>query len=94
MITLGFIGVVAAMTLPTLIQTNKNKEVETKLQKIYSVMNQAILMSELDNGPKEYWSQSCGEGDSDIDCETYYDKYILKYLNNVSKKNIYGRQRI
>lgn len=43
-------------------------------------------MSELDNGPKEYWSQSCGEGDSDIDCETYYDKYILKYLNNVSKK--------
>lgn len=57
-------------------------------------MNQAILMSELDNGPKEYWSQSCGEGDSDIDCETYYDKYILKYLNNVSKKNIYGRQRI
>ena len=86
LITLGIIGVVAAMTLPTLIQTNKNKEVETKLQKIYSVMNQAILMSELDNGPKEYWSQSCGEGDSDIDCETYYDKYILKYLNNVSKK--------
>ena len=54
LITLGIIGIVAAMTLPTLIQSNKNKEVEAKLKKIYSVMNQAILLSEKDNGPKEY----------------------------------------
>ena len=45
LITLGIIGVVAAMTLPTLIQNNKNKEVEARLKKVYSVMNQAILMS-------------------------------------------------
>lgn len=52
LITLGIIGVVASMTLPALIQTNKNAEVESKLKKVYSVMNQAILRSEIDNGPK------------------------------------------
>lgn len=61
LITLGIIGVVAALTLPTLIQTNKNKEVETKLQKIYSVMKQAILMSELDNGPRDTGIQNVKE---------------------------------
>ena len=45
LITLGIIGVVASMTLPVLIQNNKNKEVESRLKKVYSVMNQAILMS-------------------------------------------------
>ena len=38
LITLGIIGIVAALTLPVLIQVNKNKEVETKLKKIYSVL--------------------------------------------------------
>lgn len=33
LITLGIIGVVASMTLPALIQTNKNAEVESKLKK-------------------------------------------------------------
>lgn len=72
LITLGIIGVVAALTLPTLIQANKNAEVEAKLKKVYSVMNQAILMSETVNGPKEYWTfETSGE---------FMDKYILPYL--------------
>lgn len=80
------------MTLPSLIQTNKNKEVETKLQKIYSVMNQAIVRSELDNGPKEYWPQSCTEQT----CEAYYRKYILPYLADVKNVaiNSYGGYNI
>lgn len=87
LITLGIIGVVAAMTLPALVQKKTNSEVEAKLKKIYSAMNQAILLSEIDNGPKEYWSHSCGE-DTDIDCETYYNKYFLKYLKTYHIKNL------
>ena len=79
LITLGIIGIVAAMTLPTLIQSNKNKEVEAKLKKIYSVMNQAILLSEKDNGPKEYWPQSC----KDDTCEDFYKTYFLPYLSSI-----------
>ncbi len=77
LITLGIIGVVASMTLPALIQNNKNKEVETKLKKVYSVMNQAILMSEIDNGPKEYW---------DFFDANFFDTYFAPYLKEVRVK--------
>ncbi len=84
LITLGLIGVVAAITLPALIQNNKNKEVEARLKKIYSIMNQAILMSEKDNGPKEYWS-FCDFGEdtnteNTSSCRQHFDKYILPYI--------------
>ena len=81
LITLGIIGVVAALTLPTLIQTNKNKEIETKLKKIYSIMNQAILMAETTNGPKEYWTWNSAKN-----C---LEKYILPYMTSNYKIETY-----
>ena len=48
LITLGIIGIVAAMTMPALIQKNNNKVVETRLKKFYSAINQAVLMAEKD----------------------------------------------
>ena len=53
LITLGIIGVVAAMTLPVLIQNNINRTVETRLAKFYSVFNQALKMAEVEYGDKE-----------------------------------------
>ena len=58
LITLGVIGVVAAVTLPVLVQKYNNHIVETRLKKVYTVMNQAILMSEAKNGSREYWNFS------------------------------------
>lgn len=55
LITLGIIGVVAALTLPTLIQSHRKQIVETSLAKFSSEMNQAILMSVKDNGDYMYW---------------------------------------
>ena len=55
LITLGIIGIVAAMTLPALLVKTKTSEYSARLKKFYSTMNQAIKMSELDNGPCEYW---------------------------------------
>lgn len=84
LVTLGIIGVVAALTLPSLIQKRTNIEVEGKLKKIYSVMNQAILMSEQNNGPKEDW-ETCNFGEKNdeslsSECRVHFDKYILPYL--------------
>lgn len=42
LITLGIIGVVASMTIPTLIQKQQKKQTAVKLQKFYSVMNSAL----------------------------------------------------
>ena len=79
--TISIIGIVAALTLPALIQKRTNVEVESKLKKIYSVMNQAILLSEQDNGPKEYWPRTCSN------CEEHYNKYIIPYLKKSSVIN-------
>lgn len=45
LITLGIIGVVAAMTIPTLISNHQKKQTVVKLQKAISVMNQAYKLS-------------------------------------------------
>lgn len=87
LITLGVIGIVASMTLPTVISNNKKKTVEARLQKFYSVANQAIKLSELKNGPKEYWA-TCTDGlqkpdSTQIDCETWFNTYLKGYLKEV-----------
>ena len=71
LITLGIIGVVAALTLPALVQNYRNQVVETRLKKVYSVMNQAIVQSEVDNGAKELW---------DFDDPDFFNKYINPYI--------------
>lgn len=43
LITLGIIGVAAAMTLPSLIQERQNKVLETQFKKSYSLISQAFL---------------------------------------------------
>ena len=42
LITLGIIGVVAAMTLPTLVNNTEKKELDAQLTKSYSVLQNAI----------------------------------------------------
>ena len=50
LITLGIIGVVAALTLPTLITNYKNKEYATRAKRTYSLINQAIQKYQADAG--------------------------------------------
>lgn len=46
LITLGIIGVVAAMTMPSLIQNYRKKEATTRIKKFYSMMSQAVLLQQ------------------------------------------------
>ncbi len=55
LITLGIIGVVAAMTLPTLITSYKEKQRVTQLKKSYSVLQQAFLRAVEKHGDAQYW---------------------------------------
>lgn len=50
LITLGIIGVVASITLPALIQNNRNKELQTGLKRSYSVIAQALDLYNADYG--------------------------------------------
>ena len=86
LITLGIIGVVAALTMPALIQQQHKLVVETRLKKFYSVINQAITMSERDNGDKLYWTPS--------DSDDLWNSYLKKYIKYVKEEDYYyGRPR-
>lgn len=89
LITLGIIGIVAAMTLPALIQKNNNRVVETRLMKFYSSINQAVKMTEVDYGDKKIWFEDVkgAEIDKDgkpvpgsSDAEKWFNKYFTPYM--------------
>ncbi len=50
LITLGIIGVVAAMTLPSVINNSQKKELDASLKKNYSVIQQAFMMYQAKHG--------------------------------------------
>ena len=80
LITLGIIGVVAAMTIPTLVANYQKKETVTALKKAYSQLSQAVKMSELENGDKEYWNY-------DLPAETFMNTYLKPFLKDVEQTN-------
>ena len=55
-------------------------------QEFYSAANQAILQSELKNGPKEYWA-GCHSLEITVSlldsCEEWYNIYLKDFLNTV-----------
>ena len=55
LIVIGIIGVVAAMTIPTLITNYQKQTTVEQLKKTYSEISQIIRRSEVDNGPVESW---------------------------------------
>ena len=75
LITLGIIGVVAALTIPNLVKNYQNRVSITKLQKTYSILNQAFRLSENDNGSSEFWQET-----PEISAQDYFEKYWKPYL--------------
>ena len=83
LITLGVLGIVIAMTLPTLVQKHKERVLVAKLQKFYSTMNQAIMLAENVYGERETWFEDIYGVDEDGNSlnQVWFDRYLKKYLN-------------
>jgi len=92
LITLGIVGVIAAMTLPAIMQKNTNKVVEARLAKFYTSINQALLRAEEIHGDRKYWYQDKNtvikdedgkvvRGASDV--EKWWDFYIAPHMNTI-----------
>ncbi len=104
LITLGIIGIVAAMTMPTLIQKNNNRVVETRLMKFYSAINQAIKMAEVDYGDKKDWYEAGLHGaefDKDgnpvqgsSNQERWFNKYLRPYMKVVKTETLSDEGRL
>ncbi|CDE43630.1 pilin polypeptide [Clostridium sp. CAG:768] len=95
LITLGIIGVVAALTIPTLIQNHKKHVIEVKLKTFYTIMNQAVQKSELDYGDKSTWNETggnlcygCIKANPLLSDEQFFDKYLGPNLTVIDHKKI------
>lgn len=80
MLTMTIVGVVAAMTIPTLHYQRVKKEYSAKLKNFYSRMENAILDMEIDHGSFKNLPQPA-MGDTDGGFE-FYLKYIDPYLGH------------
>ena len=84
MVTLGIIGVVASMTMPALVANHQKKQVGVKLSKFYSVMNQAVMRWQEDEGliAGDYkFSDKSGAA-----LTNWYNTSIGKYIQAVKKE--------
>lgn len=90
LITLGIIGVIAALTMPSLIQNYKKQEASARLKKFVSVMNQAVILSTIDNGEIDTWVKASEDKTDDAiinNAQSVYDffmKYLAPYMKYVS----------
>ena len=78
LITLGIIGVVAAMTMPSIIADYQKKQTAVKLKQTYSILQQGAKLSEIDNGPVSDW-------DTSLSNELYYQRYIKPYYKIIKE---------
>ena len=78
LITLGIIGIVAAMTLPSLIQKHQVKVTVTRLKKAYSILSQAHMRAVEENGPIESWGMG---GLYEEESHKILGRNFSKYMN-------------
>ena len=103
LITLGIIGVVAAMTMPVIIQNARGKVLQTQLKKAYSILSQATqqFINDEQQIPNP---QNCSNPESDFlkplskyfnggtycsksECSEIFNKIITTY-KNYPKNNV------
>ena len=89
LITLGIIGIVAALTLPSLIQNHQKKVLATQLKRTYSVLSQAIERSRADNGDpsgwgmEQYYNSESSTANAKKIVKIFASQYLVPYLNKV-----------
>lgn len=76
LVTLGIIGIVAALTMPSLIANYKEKEIITKAKKNYSLVMQAFQLAQADFGTPNDYSSIFLAGSSSNDVASVLAKYI------------------
>lgn len=84
LITLGIIGVVAAMTIPNLLtKMDRDRKIAT-VRKAQSILNQAIKLSTIDNEDYEAW-------DTTLPPREYLDKYYTPYMKVIAYCDTYSK---
>ncbi len=94
LITLGIIGIVAAMTLPTVINNTRHKELETAFKKSYANLANAVNLVNADGIPVYVLNPTEARPDGDPDANSdfavaVYSKYKQLKKLTYEQKNEY-----
>lgn len=73
LITLSIVGIVAAITIPSLTQAGQEKANVTALKKVFSTLSNAYKLAEQEDGTPDNWNLA--------DHDPSYFTYIKPYLN-------------
>ena len=81
LIALVIIGVIASITIPTIVKNYEQEATVSKLKKVYSTLSQTTLKAMADNGPPETWELT-GSGTFDS-AKKAVQRYLFPYLSVV-----------
>ena len=87
LITLGIIGIVAAMTLPTLVVNYQKEQTVIRLKRAYTILSQAVDRTKADYGDVSDWnleSLSGGYNHREV-VEKFVKLYVVPYLAKVKE---------
>ena len=86
LITLGVIGVIAAMTLPSVVKHYQQQATVNQLKKAYSEFSQALHKAEVEHGLMETWNFAVADFGSQSNMGAYFgENYLFPYIKTVEK---------
>lgn len=92
LITLGIIGIVAALTIPTLVSNHKKRVVTTSLKKFVNTLLNTNEQINYDNGvigKDGYGLRDNFEPNNPYDAENMIEKYYKPYLQITEIKKVH-----
>ena len=88
LITLGIIGVVAALTLPSLITKHQKRVVATNTKSFFSIMHQAVLLKNSQENSTSWLSEELSKRNNDI--EKFYNDNFDNNIKSIGKTTVNG----
>ncbi len=89
LITIGIIGVVAALTLPSVISHHQKEKTVSYVKKFYNEINNAVRMAVVDNGDVELWVEDARDTNYNANL-AFVQNYILPYIKYLKVDNCYS----
>ncbi len=80
LITLAIIGIVAALTIPTLVSKNEKKQLYTQFMKTYNTLSNAMNLAVAENGNPSGWTTSPNDSGCHMVIGQVFDKILSKHL--------------
>ena len=89
LITLGIIGVVAAMTIPALMTDYRKETTAARVKKFYSVINNAVMFAAAEHGDVSVWMSAPANLDYNENLN-FVQIYLMPYIKYTRYDNCYG----